>query len=99
MPLSTDETNRGDSASSVSVSYQLSRFPCQRGSFSTLFKVRSSISQSVSEEISDKSRAARHEQSIIPILVGEVRCATRKTGVSCTLSGGRKWLRSLQKRV
>ena len=45
-----------------------------------------------------ESRAVRLASSEKPMLVGEVRCATRATGCSCTLSGGR-WLSSAPTKV
>jgi len=57
--------------------------------------MRESIWSSV---MKPQSRAVRLASSEKPMLVGEVRCATRATGCSCTLSGGR-WLSSAPTKV
>ena len=91
LPLSTVEMYAGGSGASVDVSYQFSRCPSNRSSPSTVVSVASSLAISVSVSMNPKSCAASVESRPMPMLVGDVRCAIRAPGSSCTLSGGRWW--------
>ena len=56
-----------------------------------LVRVASTRSNSSSVWMKPKSCAASVASSPMPMLVGEVRCATLCSGTSWTLSGGRPW--------
>ncbi len=73
----------------MSVSYQLNRWPSRRSRPSVAVRVASIRSMSPAVVMNPRSWAASVESSPMPMLVGEVRCATRGSGVTWKLSGGK----------
>ena len=90
LPLSTVETYGGDNTCSVVVSYQLYRWPLclSRRSMLPSVAFRRVIRSAV--VIQPNSRAQVTASRYNPMLVGDVRWATVRSGVICRLSGGRK---------
>jgi hypothetical protein len=92
LPLSTVDTYAGGSGASVSVSYQLSRCPRSVQTLSTVVSVasiRAAISSSVDE--AEVVAPTSWRSSAIAMLVGDVRCATRMSGVNLHVVGGSAW--------
>ena len=54
-------------------------------------RVRSTRSTSVAVSMNPRSWADSEASRLMPMLVGDVRCATTRPSDSCTLSGGSQW--------
>ena len=90
LPLSTVETYIGSSAALRCVSYQFRKCPRWRGNSASVAKVASSRASRSCVPTQPNCRAQAALSMYSPMFVGEVRCATSVSGVSCRLSGGRK---------
>ncbi len=89
LPLSTVEMYAGSSGARVRVSYQLRKCPRKRSRRRALASVRSTRSTASSRPIQPRSFAVTAASRLSPMLVGDVRCATARTGSSWRLSGGK----------
>ena len=93
LPLSTVEMYAGCSTSSVSVWYQLNKWPSCLASLSMAPSVVCKRLTTSWVVIQPNWRAQVTDKRYRPMLVGDVRCASVGSPSICKLSGG-KWLSS-----
>ena len=91
LPESTVETYSGSNGVARAVSYQFRKWPRWRSKPDRVAKVASSRCSRSAVLIQPKRWAQAALSKYRPMLVGEVRRASRSCGEVCRLSGGRWW--------